>query len=112
VGSEPSDASLPVLVAPGLTASAIGHSPQRRAITIHEDTVILFDRLAKTRRSLRGSSLHNALPRYCSTTFCLSAEAGVVRRSQGFPQTGKKIQNLWKLRAPPGLRRGADVTPR
>jgi hypothetical protein len=44
VGSEPSDASLPVLVAPGLTASAIGHSPQRRAITIHEDTVILFDR--------------------------------------------------------------------
>jgi len=74
-----------------LTTAAMGHSPQRRAITIHEDTVILF---AKTRRSLRGSSLHNALPRCCSTTFCLSAEAGVVRRSQGFPQTGKKSRIL------------------
>jgi hypothetical protein len=96
VGSEPSDVSLPVLVAPGLTTAAMGHSPQRRAITIHEDTVILF---AKTRRSLRGSSLHNALPSCCSTTFCLAAEAGVVRRSQGFPQTGKNPES-WKLKAP------------
>lgn len=49
--------------------------PQRRAITIHEDAVISFDRFPHTRRSLRGSGC-------------------VVRRSQGFPQTRKKSENL------------------
>jgi hypothetical protein len=51
--------------------------------------VILFDRLAKTRTSLRASSVHNALPRCCSTTFCLQPRLAWFVVHRVFHRQGK-----------------------
>jgi hypothetical protein len=60
--------------------------------------VILFDRLAKTRTSLRGGSVHNALPRCCSTTFCLQPRLAWFVVHRVFHRQGKNPES-WKLKA-------------